>query len=336
MEMSSDYSENGEKLMRTKYIAQFEDSDSITEVFLVESKNLAVTRAGKPYMNLTLRDKTGTISAKVWDDAELINRELGASELAEISGRIETYQKKLQFRVDSIRALKPEKVDMADILPATDQDVEKMFEDVMQICSTVANRHLRKLLDTFFSDKEFVEKFKIASAAKSIHHAYIGGLLEHTLSILIICDKLAAHYTDLDRDLILGGAFFHDIGKVYELGGSTSFDYTREGSLIGHVVIGYRLVENAINKISGFPDKLREELGHMILSHQGKLEFGAPVKPTFAEAALLHYVDDLDVRMNIFKRAIASDRNTGSDFTDRLWELDSTRVYKGIQGGTKE
>jgi 3'-5' exoribonuclease len=193
----------------------------------------------------------------------------------------------------------------------------------------VKDGSFKELLNAFLTDDDFVSRFKKSPAAKSIHHTYIGGLLEHTLSIMQICDNLAEHFGGINRDLLLTGAFFHDIGKIAELQTATTFDYTTEGSLIGHTVIGYRMVENAIAKIKGFPDKLRMELGHLILSHQGKLEFGSPIVPKCAEAIILHYADDCDVRVNIFKRAIESSKGTDSDFTDHMWELGG-RVYRGV------
>ena len=315
--------------MRTKYISDFSEGMSITEAFLVENKSLATARNGKQYINLTLRDKTGTIPAKVWDDADIIFNQLGMSQFAEVSGLIESYQGKLQLKVTSIRSLKPEKVDMSDFIAATTKDIEKMLKELRDICSTVKEKYLRELLMIFLTDDEFISRFKKSPAAKSIHHTYIGGLLEHTLSIIQICDKLAAHFGGINRDLLLTGAFFHDVGKIAELETGTTFDYTTEGNLIGHVVIGYRMVEMAISDIDGFPDKLAMELGHLILSHQGKLEFGAPVLPKCAEAIILHYADDCDVRINIFKRAIESDRNADSEFTDHLWEFGG-RAYKSI------
>jgi len=218
---------------------------------------------------------------------------------------------------------------MSDFIATTDRDIEKTFSDLRDICSTIKDCNLKALLDIFFSDKEFVERFKKSPAAKSIHHTYIGGLLEHTLSIMQICDKLAEHFGGINRDLLLAGAFFHDIGKIYELQTATTFDYTTEGSLIGHVVIGYQMVKEAISKIDHFPEKLAIELGHLILSHQGKLEFGAPVLPKCPEAIILHYADDCDVRVNIFKRALDSAKGTDSDFTNHMWEL-GVRVYRGI------
>ena len=315
--------------MRSKYINVFTEGDGITEHFLIENKNLATARNGKPYINLTLRDKTGTISAKVWDDADLIFKQITSSQFVEVSGLVESFQGKPQLKVISIKSLKPEKIDMGDFIASTTKDIEKTFKELTDLCSTVKDGNLKGLLDAFFADIDFVARFKKSPAAKSIHHTYIGGLLEHTLSIMQICDKLAVHFGGINRDLLLTGAFFHDIGKIYELQTATTFDYTTEGSLIGHVVIGYQMVQMAISKIKDFPDKLRIELGHLILSHQGKLEFGAPVVPKCAEALILHYADDCDVRINIFKRAIESAKGTDSDFTDHMWELGG-RVYRGV------
>lgn len=314
---------------REKYISALSEGDVITEHFLVENKSLATARNGKQYINLTLRDKTGTINAKVWDDADIIFNQLGSSQFAEVSGLIESYQGKPQLKVTSIKSLKPEKIDLSDFIATTDKDIEKTFSDLRDICETIKNGNLKALLDIFFSDTDFVDRFKKSPAGKSIHHTYIGGLLEHTLSIMQICEKLAEHFGGINRDLLLAGAFFHDIGKIYELQTATTFDYTTEGNLIGHVVIGYQMVQEAISKISDFPQKLAIELGHLILSHQGKLEFGAPIPPKCAEAIILHYADDCDVRVNIFKRALESAKGTDSDFTNHMWEL-GVRVYRGV------
>ena len=316
--------------MRSKYIADFVENDTIIEVFLIESRSLGTTRAGKPYISLNLRDKTSTISAKVWDDADVIYKQLGDSEFVEINGSVESYQNKLQLKVASIKALKPDRIDMSDFIATTEGDVEEMFDEVEKICSTVRNKHLHKLLMKFLSDDEFAAKLKKAPAAKMIHHSYIGGLLEHTLSVMRTCDKLAGHYTNLDRDLVLTGAFFHDIGKIDEIDTTKAFNYTRDGSLIGHIVMGYRMVDEAIGDIQDFPEKLRVEIGHIILSHQGKKEFDSPVVPMFPEAILVHYADDLDTKIFVSQKAIEANDSTDTEFTDRIWEL-GTRVYKGVK-----
>ncbi len=321
--------------MRSKYISDFVENDAISEVFLIDEKSLGTTRAGKPYINLNLRDKTGSISAKVWDDADVIFKQLGSSDFVEVSGKVERYQNRLQIKVGAIRSLKSDKIEMTDFLATTEEDVDEMFDELEKICSTVGDKYFQQLLQRFLSDDEFVRKLKKAPAAKMIHHSFIGGLLEHTLSVMRICDMLTGHYRELIRDLVITGAFFHDIGKIDEIESEKGFNYTREGNLIGHVIIGYRMVEEAISEIKDFPDKLCAELGHMILSHQGKLEFGAPVVPMFAEAILLHYADDLDVKISVFKKVVESNRNTGSEFTDRVWELD-TRVYKEIEKRQKD
>ncbi len=316
--------------MRSKYISDFVENDTISEVFLIENKSLGTTRSGKPYINLDLRDKSDSISAKVWDDAEVIFKQLGLSDFVEVSGRVERYQNRLQLKVGSIRALKPEKIDIGDFLATTESDVDEMFDELKRLCTTVVDKNLHELLERFLSDDEFVKKLKKSPAAKMIHHSFIGGLLEHTLSVMQVCDKLAGHYSDLNRDLILTGAFFHDIGKVEEIDTGKGFNYTTEGNLIGHIVMGYRMVDEAMKEIKGFPDKLSIEVGHIILSHQGRHEFDSPVIPMFPEAILVHYADDLDSKIDICRKAIESSTSVDPEFTDRVWELE-TRVYKGIE-----
>ena len=315
--------------MRSKYIADFCENDNVSEVFQIESKNLLTTRNGKPYINLSLKDKSGTISAKVWDDAETIYKQLGSSQFAEISGSVEKYQNRLQMKVMAVKVVSSENVDMADLVATSENDIESMFEEMEKICSTVKDKYLKQLLQSFLSDGEFVSELKQSPAAKMIHHSFVGGLVEHTLSVMQVCDKLAQHYGGLNRDLLLTGAFFHDMGKIHEIDSAKAFEYTREGSLVGHVVMGFEMVQRRIREIEEFPEKLRVELGHLILSHQGKLEFGAPVVPMCAEAILLHYVDDLDVRINVFRKVVAANQSSESEFIERVWPLES-RIYKGI------
>ncbi len=310
------------------YIADFKEGDSISKTFYVGSRSRLLTRSGKPYLSLTLRDKTGTINAKIWEDADTIYSSMGSADFIRVRGTVEKYKDALQLRVDQLTVVRTEDVDLADFLPAGARDPEEMLNELREVSQTVENRFLRELLDLLFADDDFVQRLKVSPGAKYLHHSFIGGLLEHTLSVAKICDWLCGHYQNINRDLLLAGAILHDIGKVYELTASPSFDYTTEGRLIGHLVIGCRILEEKIRQIGGFPRELKMELQHLILSHHGTYEYRSPVVPKTVEAMLLYHVDNLDAKVQLTQDWIERAKTDPSAFTP-YHKLLERYFYKG-------
>ncbi len=310
------------------YIADFKEGDVISKTFNIGSRNRLLTRSGKPYLSLTLRDKTGTINAKVWEDADTIHANMGSADFIHVRGTVEKYMDKLQVKVDQLRVVRTEDVDLADFLPAGTKDPEEMLNELREISQTVQDPFLKPLLNLFLSDAELMERFKVSPGAKRLHHCFVGGLLEHTLSVTKICDWLCGHYENVNRDLLIAGAILHDIGKVYELTSSPSFDYTTEGRLLGHLVIGCSLVEEKIRQIQGFPRELETGLKHLLLSHHGSYEFRSPVVPKTVEAMLLNHVDDLDAKVQLTQNWIERAKSDPSEFTP-YHKLLERYFYKG-------
>jgi len=316
---------------RSAYVRDLVEGMAVSEVFVLEAKSLGTTRTGKPFLTLTLADKTGRIDAKVWDEADAINGQLGGAEFVHVNGSIESYNKRLQLKVAHLAVKRAEDVALDELVATSERDPDEMLDELKKVARAVKDPWLRKLLAAFFGDESFVARFKVSPASKTIHQAYAGGLLEHTLSVTKIAAMLAEHFSSLnegrglDRDLLITGAVLHDIGKVAELEGGVARAYTTPGQLIGHIVLGYRMVDEKIATIDGFPQEVRDQVGHLVLSHQGKKEWSSPVVPKFTEAVLLHYIDDLDAKVHHVAEAIANARDAEADFTD--WDRVLERFY---------
>lgn len=259
-----------------KYISTLREGERINEIFLCKSKQTAMTKSGKPYDNVILQDKTGTLDAKIWDVGSVGIEEFDAMDYIAITGDITSFQGNLQCSIKRARKVNEGEYDPADYLPVSDKDVEVMYKELMGFIGSVKNQYLSQLLHSFFDNKEFERRFKFHSAAKSVHHGFVGGLLEHTLGVTKNCDYFAKMYPILNRDLLLTAAIFHDIGKLKELSTFPENDYTDAGQLLGHIMIGAEWVGDAIKSIDGFPVVLANELKHCILAHHGELEFGSP------------------------------------------------------------
>ena len=286
------------------YISTFHEGDNITDIYFCKSKIVAQSKNGKTYYSLILQDKTATIDAKIWDLNNAIEH-FEAHDYIKVSGQITSFNNALQFTVRRVQKAQEGEYDVADYMPTSDYDIEEMYTEFKGIIDSVEEVHLKKLLYSFFvDDAAFVKKFKNHSAAKAVHHGFIGGLLEHTLSVTRICDFFSKNYPMLNRDLLLTAAMCHDIGKVYEISDFPENDYTDEGNLIGHIVMGTMMVRDRAATIEGFPHTLLGELEHCILSHHGKLEFGSPKKPGIMEAMALSYADDTDAKMECFKETL--------------------------------
>ena len=280
-----------------KYISTLREGERINEIFLCKSKQTAMTKSGKPYDNVILQDKTGTLDAKIWDVGSVGIEEFDAMDYIAITGDITSFQGNLQCSIKRARKVNEGEYDPADYLPVSDKDVEVMYKELMGFIGSVKNQYLLQLLHSFFDNKEFERRFKFHSAAKSVHHGFVGGLLEHTLGVTKNCDYFAKMYPVLNRDLLITAAIFHDIGKLKELSTFPENDYTDDGQLLGHIIIGTEMVGDRIRTIPDFPKGLASELKHCILAHHGELEFGSPKKPALPEALALSFADNIDAKM---------------------------------------
>ena len=289
-----------------KYISTLREGERINEIFLCKSKQTAMTKSGKPYDNVILQDKTGTLDAKIWDVGSVGIEEFDAMDYIAITGDITSFQGNLQCSIKRARKVNEGEYDPADYLPVSDKDVEVMYKELMGFIGSVKNQYLSQLLHSFFDNKEFERRFKFHSAAKSVHHGFVGGLLEHTLGVTKNCDYFAETYPILNRDLIVSAAIFHDIGKLEELSTFPENDYTDEGQLLGHIMIGAEMVGERIRTIPGFPKGTANELKHCILAHHGELEYGSPKKPALAEALALSFADNIDAKMETIREIFAS------------------------------
>lgn len=282
------------------YIHTLRDGEMISEVYLCKNKVVAKTKAGKSYYSMQLQDKTGIIDAKVWELSNAIAH-FDPMDYIRVDAQVTSFNGALQLNVKRVRVADEGEFDPADYMPCSTKSIDGMYSDLLSIIDSIRQPHLKKLLQSFFvEDAAFITKFKNHSAAKSIHHGFIGGLLEHTLSVAKLCDYIAANYAAINRDLLITAAIFHDIGKVEELSGFPENDYTDEGQLVGHIVMGTMMISEKIKDIPGFDKTLANELKHCVLSHHGELEFGSPKKPALIEALALAHADNLDAKLQTF------------------------------------
>lgn len=291
------------------YINELRDGEMISEVYLCKNKVVAKTKAGKSYYSMQLQDKTGIIDAKVWE----LNNAIAHFEpmnYIRVDAQVTSFNGALQLNVKRVRVADTGEYDPADYMPCSGKDIEGMYKELLEIINKISDVNLKQLLNSFFvEDVEFVKKFKNHSAAKSIHHGFIGGLLEHTLSVAKLCCYIADNYPVIKRDLLVASAIFHDIGKVDELSSFPENDYTDEGQLVGHIVMGTMMVGEKIKEIEGFPVTLGNELKHCILAHHGELEYGSPKKPALIEALALAHADNLDAKLQTFTEVLADNKD---------------------------
>ena len=287
-----------------KYIESLREGERINEVYLCKFKQAALTKAGKPYENVILQDKTGTLDAKIWDPGSVGIDEFDAMDYVAVTGDITSFQGNLQLSIKRVRKVGEGEYDPKDYLPATDKNVDEMYAELMSFVNSVKNPYLSRLLHSFFDDADFAKAFKFHSAAKSVHHGFVGGLLEHTVSVTRNCDYFAQNYPFLNRDMLLTAAMFHDIGKLKELSTFPENDYTDAGQLLGHIIIGTEWIGEKIREIDGFPEVLANELKHCILAHHGELEYGSPKKPALVEALALSFADNLDAKMETVRELL--------------------------------
>ena len=290
-----------------RYIETFHEGNHISDIYLCKTKQIQLTKTGKEYGNLILQDKTGTIEAKIWDLSSPGVGEFDAMDYVHIEADVTLFQNANQLNVRRIRTAREGEYVEADYLPVSKKEIGKMYEELLGFVRSVKNPWLNQLLSGYFvEDKEFAKAFQFHSAAKTVHHGFVGGLLEHTLSVVKLCDYYAGYYKTLNRDLLLTAAMFHAIGKMQELSRFPENDYTDDGQLLGHIMIGTEMISERIRQIPDFPPRLASELKHCILAHHGELEYGSPKKPALLEALALNFADNTDAKMETMIEALAA------------------------------
>jgi 3'-5' exoribonuclease len=313
-----------------KFIEALREGERINDVYLCKYKQSAVTKNGKPYENVILQDKTGTIDAKIWEPNSMGIDDFDMMDYVAVVGDVSSFQGALQVSIKRVRKVREGEYDPANYLPVSEYDIEDMYKQLLTFVNGIKNPYLSKVVKHFFvEDVEFVKQFKFSSAAKSVHHGFVGGLLEHTLSVLKLCQFYVKQYPILNEDLLYTAALCHDIGKVYELSAFPLNDYTDDGQLLGHIVMGCEMVGEQIREIPGFPKKLGNELKHCILAHHGELEFGSPKKPALVEAVALNFADNTDAKMETMKEIFkaAGDQNDWLGY-NRLLESNIRKTSK--------
>ena len=314
--------------MKSPYVGELVPNDNVTGHFLVLSKEIRQKKSGEPYLTFLLSDRTGDIEAKMWDNVAEVMDTFDRDDFIKVKGLVQVYQNRTQFTVHKLRRLEDHEVEFADFFPCSEYDVDSMFAELTGIIAAMENQHLRTLLLNIFGDPATARLYKLAPAAKSIHHACRGGLLEHVISLCRLCRLMSAHYKNIDADLLMTGAILHDIGKLEELSYARSFSYSAEGQLLGHIVIGLRMLGKQFETLPDFPPKLRTLVEHMLISHHGELEFGSPKTPIFPEALLLHHLDNLDSKMEAMRVALKRDHLIDGDFTAWVAPLERILLKK--------
>lgn len=311
-----------------KFIESFREGMHVSGVYLCKTKQISLTKNGKEYGSLTLQDKTGVVDAKIWELSSPGISEFSAMDYVCVDADVTLFQGAFQLNVKRIRQADEGEYNPGDYLPVTSKDVKQMYHELTQFITTIGNEPLRKLAASFFvSDEKFVKLFCAHSAAKSVHHSFVGGLLEHTLSVVKLCEYFSKQYPILNRDLLLTAAMFHDIGKTKELSVFPENDYTDEGQLIGHIIIGVQMIEERISSMGNFPQKLENELVHCILAHHGELEYGSPKKPALIEAMALNLADNADAKLETMTELLkGAGENTGWLGYNRFMESNIRRT----------
>ena len=288
-----------------KYLKDFKDGDRVHDVYLCKHKQAAVTKNGKNYLNVILQDKSGTMDAKVWDPNSAGIDEFDVMDYIEVGGDVSSFMSSLQISIKRVRVCDEGEYNPADYLPVSEKNIDEMYQSLLNMIEKTKDVYLKQLLQKFFvEDESFVKSFKNSSAAKTVHHGFVGGLLEHTLSVATMCEFYCTQYPMLKRDLLVAAALCHDIGKTKEISPFPFNDYTDDGNLLGHIVMGSEMVGEKARMISGFPKVLEAELKHCILSHHGEFEYGSPKKPAIMEAVALNFADNTDAKLQTFKEVL--------------------------------
>lgn len=309
-------------------IGQLVNNQPVDSVFLLAKCVLRSARTGKSYLDVQFSDRTGQITGRFWDANESLASSLAIDDFVEVKGRVESYQNQLQINVHMIAKADTKKLHLSDFLPQSESDPAQMMRRLAEIMATIEDPDYKRLVQAFLGDEAFCAAFRTAPAAISNHHAYLGGLIEHTLSMAEVAVKILEHYKTLRRDILLAGVLLHDVGKTRELSYRRTFQYTNAGNLVGHITLGVLMLEDEARKLPEFPEEKLHMLRHMILSHHGQLEFGSPKLPMFAEAMALHYLDNLDAKLRDIAETIAEDRSSDPEWTDYNKSL-NRKLYKG-------
>lgn len=302
--------------MKPTFVANLTPRTPVDSTFLVQSKERKIASNGNAYLDLDLRDSSGVIGAKLWD-SDRFNLDFEVDEVVKVVGQVEEYRGTPQIRIRAISKCAPEEVDLLDYFPRTRRNPEEMYAALLERLRGMPEGALRSLLLAVIEDPGIVEKFKLAPAATSFHHAYLGGLLEHVSSLLELGDRVCDHYPALDRNLVLAGLVLHDLGKIEELSFTRGFRYSTRGQLLGHIAMALEIVRDKMQAIPEFPPSLKDQVEHIILSHHGRLEFGSPKEPMFPEALVVHYLDDLDSKLESMRAQYEADKDRAGDWTAR-------------------
>jgi 3'-5' exoribonuclease len=291
------------------------ENQIITSSFVVVSKQIKPKKSGEPYLALTLGDRSGQLEAKMWDNVDEVLNAFEQDDFLKIKGLINKYKNRFQLTIHKLRKLGESETDFSDYLPKTTKNIDELWQTLAVYVVSFQNPYLRSLLQAFMADPEIAHAYRNAPAAKTLHHAYIGGLLDHVVSLFRSCELMCQNYPQINRDLLLAGAFLHDIGKIHELAYNRSFSYTTRGQLLGHMVIELEMLQAKIELVPGFPIELKTMLEHLIISHHGQYEFGSPKLPMFPEALVLHYLDDLDSKMEAMRAHFEREADLESPWT---------------------
>jgi len=311
-------------------LANFDEGKTFDSYFLVLAKQQRTTKTNKPYLNLILGDKTGQLEGRVWELGDpRIAKDFDRGDIVKARGSASRFDDRMQMKIDQLRIALPNEADKSDMLPATIYDVATLWQQLLGFVESLTDPDLKRLLSTLVEDPALALAYREAPAAKQLHHAWLGGLLEHVISLCTLADRVAPHYPLIDRDLLLTGVILHDIGKVRELSWEIGFEYTVEGMLLGHIQIGAALAERTMDSLPNFPPKLKTLVLHMILSHHGKLEFGSPKLPMIPEALVLNFLDDLDAKMQAVSSEFDKSAKEGkgpNELTNKVWALDNRQL----------
>jgi 3'-5' exoribonuclease len=314
--------------MKSPYVSELQPNQTVHGTFLVSYKEIRQKKGGYAYLSVTLSDRTGDLDAKMFDNASEFLDAFEMNDFVRVKGLLQVFQNRPQLTLHRIQAIADSEVDAADYFPVSKRDRDEMFRELQGWIAGMTHPHLKALLETVFADESVAIPFRSAPAAKTVHHNWIGGLIEHVLSMCDLAKFTAAHYSNIDFDLLLAGVILHDVGKVRELSYTRSIAYTTEGQLLGHIMIGIGIIEEKLRQVPNFPARLHELLVHMILSHHGELEFGSPKVPLFPEALLLHYIDNLDSKMESMRALIENDRTVVGEWTTYSSALERSALKK--------
>ena len=314
--------------MKSPYVNEVEANRVISTSFLVHSKEIRQKKGGELYLSLLLGDRTGELDAKMWDNVAEIIDGFERDDFVKVKGLIQVFHNRPQLTIHKMRRMDASEIEPSDYFPCSRRDPAEMWAELRGIVAGFTNPYLKALLDAVLDDEEIASRYRRAPAAKQIHHAFLGGLLEHVLSLCTLARMTAQHYKNIDLDLLLTGVVLHDVGKIYELNYERGFSYSSEGQLLGHIAIGVRILAEKVRGIPDFPNALRCLVEHMVLSHHGQLEFGSPKLPQFPEALLLHYIDDMDSKMECMRAMIDNDRQVEGCFTTFSHALERPALKK--------